>query len=735
MNGEAENLLASKARTPSGNVISVSFGDIRSIFSPERYRVSEQSKNNTPGAWKGNQPLKQRLRKAHARDLNTRTIASQHSKSDFNAKSVKQKLSTQDINKQQSALSDSEENYFTPPATPIRKAITGDQNTTPKIKHRQTTLKYVTQRKMPNTTSNQADTVVTMQSAENSSQAHPASPAKELRNSSQADSGEEIKAISIKAVIEMFKRLENRIDGLEGKNNQQHLPPNDQHTQDAQKTADKVSTLEVELESCKVELDTLKRKNHLMKCANKLAFNAIDELNKRLSTLELTNAKKTVSIHGLYIYQEKKEDIGMELEQFFDTELGVCVNVDDFYFVGNNDPPVCIVSFATLQDKREVMRNKSYLKEITNKNRKPIYINEYRSTEANEKRKYESEIYQENNAKPSHMQLRAEFRGTSLMLDDTPCEQIKRVTTPSPMDIIDLSLDQLDDVLGVELIKGSQVEQCESRFIAYLLNVQQNDTKFELIQNAYHRVKLLHPSADHVICAYSVEDMDLFAKDYCDDGEHGAGRATLNYMIENNLQNMACYVVRYYGGTKLGADRFNCIKNAIASAILQQVAGTDQPTDQLPPLTPENRAILSPPKSSAAVRGRRPRPYRFNNPRPYNKSQQRGAYGRGRAMRGTRGTRRPYGSSRGAKPASYQSSSKFHQQRHTEQPQHKNSNPGKRKYTPGESISPINKRTFPEQSVPQEGCEMDYTEEYDSVDDSKIVEDWSAENTGSFQNE
>jgi putative IMPACT (imprinted ancient) family translation regulator len=48
-----------------------------------------------------------------------------------------------------------------------------------------------------------------------------------------------------------------------------------------------------------------------------------------------------------------------------------------------------------------------------------------------------------------------------------------------------------------------------------------------------------------------------------DDGENGAGNIILYYLKANNLNNVVIAVSRYYGGIKLGPDRFKDIKKAL----------------------------------------------------------------------------------------------------------------------------------------------------------------------------
>ena len=144
-------------------------------------------------------------------------------------------------------------------------------------------------------------------------------------------------------------------------------------------------------------------------------------------------------------------------------------------------------------------------------------------------------------------------------------------------------------------MKGDELAEKGNKFIGYTLV----PSSYQQVQEAYTKVKLLHPAADHVTCAMYMKEVDLFAQDYCDDGEHGAGRYLLDYLLQNKLKQRAVFVVRYFG-SKLNAHRFACIKHAAVTAVqknpenpvmgLNQEAIIDTPVDlQNPTNSPQSR--------------------------------------------------------------------------------------------------------------------------------------------------
>ena len=128
-----------------------------------------------------------------------------------------------------------------------------------------------------------------------------------------------------------------------------------------------------------------------------------------------------------------------------------------------------------------------------------------------------------------------------------------------------LTLNQLDTVLNMEIPNGDAFVKDGNEFTGYTIAV----SKLDQIKDSYLKLRLLHPRARHIICAYMINDSTILEQDhkgFCDDDEVGAGRILLNFMEFNELQNRAIFVIRYFGH-KIGNDRLKCIKEAAKSAV------------------------------------------------------------------------------------------------------------------------------------------------------------------------
>jgi len=94
-----------------------------------------------------------------------------------------------------------------------------------------------------------------------------------------------------------------------------------------------------------------------------------------------------------------------------------------------------------------------------------------------------------------------------------------------------------------------QIEVMKSKFIAYLFPLEKEED-FKMILASLRKE---HKKARHIVYAYRV---GMKSKS-CDDGEPKgtAGHPLLELLYKKDVNNVALLVVRYFGGTLLGAGR------------------------------------------------------------------------------------------------------------------------------------------------------------------------------------
>ena len=95
----------------------------------------------------------------------------------------------------------------------------------------------------------------------------------------------------------------------------------------------------------------------------------------------------------------------------------------------------------------------------------------------------------------------------------------------------------------------NQIEVMKSKFIAYLIPLNKEEDFKPLLAD----LRKEHKKARHIVYAYRI---GMKSKS-CDDGEPKgtAGHPLLELLYKKDLTDVALLVVRYFGGTKLGAGR------------------------------------------------------------------------------------------------------------------------------------------------------------------------------------
>lgn len=95
----------------------------------------------------------------------------------------------------------------------------------------------------------------------------------------------------------------------------------------------------------------------------------------------------------------------------------------------------------------------------------------------------------------------------------------------------------------------SYVEVNKSRFYGFLMHLDNLDEFKEMLKGLQKE----HSKAKHIVYAYRINEKSKS----CDDQEPKgtAGRPLLELLHKKNLNHVVLFVVRYYGGTNLGAGR------------------------------------------------------------------------------------------------------------------------------------------------------------------------------------
>ena len=595
-----------RPRTPSGTVITANVKNISDYFnkaqkskrsdSPSIKSINSQRRatlnrtNQTERQYKRIAKSAERKLKAKAERLiraKDQELGLTVKRQNKQRKARKQKVSSCEQVLSDDQSSDSE-GYHTPEAF-----VTDYQSETGFLHHLAKQLKFIDHR---------GETIATTTMSGNSDQ----EPTGHIKSVDQPNEGqtekmqidenataspemqEDPKVMALPTIAEMFNRLRQDFSELKKEvkemKDAQTKVVSDEVVQkckvELKETLDFIAPKEnEELEKVKKELRHFKFRNQALTNVVQALSGEVDDLRSRMENVELNTSRCAVTVSGLQVDGNKKEII-LQLEEFFGDALGVNVVVEDFIRTGSHQPQFLIVFLQTSQQKRDVLRFKSFLKGNTDYGR-AIYINDYVPAITAEKRRKEREIKEVNQKAESPLEV-SYIRGKLALQGEilTP-----KVAVPTPKEIVDISPQQLEKILQLQIHQTGRVSQDGSVFEAYTASVQTHQQVREL----YIKLKLMQPLAKHTVCAYWVEGPLHTSRDYCDDGEPAAGKVVMDIMIQQNFKNRVVFVTRKYGGQKIGSSRFECYK-AAAEVVLKAHPYNEKLGTKQVWLTPEDQS-------------------------------------------------------------------------------------------------------------------------------------------------
>ena len=316
------------------------------------------------------------------------------------------------------------------------------------------------------------------------------------------------------------------------------------------------------IEKLKKELKHYKHKSQVLTDICNRMYTEVGDLTQRLENLELNNSKRMVMVTGLSLpnTEMKKGDIIDFLTEFFLTNLGLQVRIEDTFFLGLLVPKPIVIEFQSAHDKRAALKYKNLLKNYRSATGK-VYVNDYTPLATQEKRKRDRKIRTEVEEVSPGAEIK--YTKAGLTLRGTPYR--KKVLPPTPKELVNLTVKELDEVLRSEYNRSENKAVEGSIFTGFAAPAKNHDD----VRRLYQKLKLKIPDARHIVCAYVLKDVSPHynAADCHDDGEHGAGRILLELLESNGLTDVMIFVARRYGGVKMSGERFKCYLEVAKEAL------------------------------------------------------------------------------------------------------------------------------------------------------------------------
>ena len=580
-----------KARTPSGNVLFTSVKERKIVFSPvedpKTHQINRNKKNNSGGKKANSQSAKKRIspsfkaikksvkRATSLNDFNVRlrTKANKQALYTLNEaeqdgliiKSTPRYTSTpSNVNKHSSKLSkcqgldqtESEiEGYFTPldnsaESFEDRSESTCENSSKPKRKRKRTT------NKLQSTLDGYISTMASNE-LNTSMEISEAGAGDKTENCTETNDEENPRIMSVTSVLAMFKRVNEDIKQLKSEtatsaNIETVKEVCAEHVQKQMELT--IAQQDKRIAVLQKEVGHFKYKTKVLTEVVQKMHTENNDITQRMENIEISNTRRYATISGFKGHENKDTCIEM-LQSFFFEKLQIEITLEDVYPLGAGNTLVMV--FNSAADKRLLFQLKPFLKDSGSK----VFVNDYFPNVTNEKKRRERDIIKENNNQQYPVQI--DFKKGNLMIQNETYK--KKVIPPTPEQMIDIDLDHLDKVLKLKMDKSTSITEQRSRFQAFTAPAKSHGE----IRDYYMKLKLAYPHARHIVCAYTIQgEQWYFNNDYCDDNEPGAGRYLLQLLQKNELQNRVLFVCRYYGGIKMGSDRFACYVNAAINVLI-----------------------------------------------------------------------------------------------------------------------------------------------------------------------
>ena len=368
---------------------------------------------------------------------------------------------------------------------------------------------------------------------------------------------ESLGVIDVRTVLDMFQSIKSEMAG------RTEMTSNETIKQKIEEELNSAMSLQdTTIEKMKKEIQDLKRKSKLTEEVIQYNTCIISDLASKLDNVELNNTKRMAVLTGLQT-PDKKKDYKEKVCDFMAENFQAYEVIEDVYKIGFKQPRPLVITFISSVEKEKIFQQKGKLKDLVVD--KPIYLNHYITAAENEKRKRQRYIVSEMKKKDTTVEV--EYTKDGLKVGSSVYR--KQVESPKPSDLLQYSVQELDEILKVKTVRGPEISSKDSKFVAYIMDTN----KIQTVRDAYFKIRLLNARARHIVCAYNIECADqqehLF-QDFCDDEEHGAGARLLAEMKKAGITQRAIFVARFCGKEKLKDDRIQCYVNAAYSLMAQK---------------------------------------------------------------------------------------------------------------------------------------------------------------------
>ena len=323
-------------------------------------------------------------------------------------------------------------------------------------------------------------------------------------------------------------------------------------------------TVQAQLDDNSGSITDLKWENKVLKGLVQHQHKQIQSLNDKVTQLTMRNMENNIVIRGI-VGDEKKENCKEKTTKFLKDDMSIEVEDGDILVAHRKgtkkddyDRPMLVQCRYELKER--IFSNLKNLKDKTNANGDKFSISKQLPESVVEQNRVIREVIKEQKEKdkslPPAQRSSIEVKNKEVFIDGYQVE--KFLLAPQPVEIfVDKMEREKRDKIKFAVSDTSSLNGTELLYFAFKTG-QLNEVK-----RTYRKIRSMHPSADHVIAAYSLKTKS----GYQDDDEHGTSSRLLKTMQANKSVNTAVFVVRYKNGNNLGPTRFEMIEQSAMQAI------------------------------------------------------------------------------------------------------------------------------------------------------------------------
>ena len=297
----------------------------------------------------------------------------------------------------------------------------------------------------------------------------------------------------------------------------------------------------------------------------------IDQNKKKIVNLTARSMANNITISGILGDSGKESDCKEKVINFMSKKMLLNVNEADIevaHRLGKRHekmatPRLMVVRCST-DLRSKVFDFTKNLKDAKNEDGDSFYLKpqlpEPLYTEKKEREDKLREIRKTNAGiaeEQKHKRTPAHIMNKVLFVNNKAQRQY--VFPPTAQEVFNTDAETKEKMEKIKLFHSTTLIEKQSKFTGFAVHVK-NVGEVKLV---YRKLKVLYPECDHIMMAYSVKSHT----GHHDNGEYGALIKLLNGITQRNLNGVALFVTREYGGIQLGQRRFLFIEKVAKEAL------------------------------------------------------------------------------------------------------------------------------------------------------------------------